>query len=29
VVLVAVIVGFGIFRHDPLLDTFEFALAGL
>jgi H+-transporting ATPase len=26
VVLVAVIVGFGIFRHDPLLDTFEFAL---
>ncbi len=26
VVLVAVIVGFGLFRHDPMLDTFEFAL---
>ncbi len=26
VVLVAVIVGFAISRHDPLLDTFEFAL---
>jgi H+-transporting ATPase len=26
VVLVAVIVGFGIYRHDPLIDTFEFAL---
>ncbi len=26
VALVALIVGIGIFRHDPLLDTFEFAL---
>jgi H+-transporting ATPase len=26
VVLVAVIIGFALFRHDPILETFEFAL---